>query len=212
MPSRVRELRSFQGLIDAVAAAGIQPPREYMQLRGRLGQLQSLVLSDDRPMLDRLTAAVITGGSAEKSPLSELLVLARAEQGRVNLEPVLVHVFAATLTEMQRVYAPHAQANYRAIPAKFNTTAKAFTSCAGVIDPGSAPDEVLAGDARSITIWHDALTRAAELDKLLEPLAAAAELWRGPNEPVGLGVSRDPFTITLVADVEHLNKRHVWAA
>jgi hypothetical protein len=207
-PSRTRELRPYLGLVDQLAGAGLPPPDEFQRHRERLGELQGAV-ADGHRMRDRLAEAVLGDGG----DIPGLYAAALAEASGASAAPdVLEPLHGRILAAMQAVYAPSAQAHYRVLRDRFNTTAKAFASCAKLVDPGTGADAVI-GDSHALEAWRDAAVHAAALDDLVEPVVAAAELVRGPGEPSGLGVSRAPLEIGLfVGDLEYLHRRQLWAA
>jgi hypothetical protein len=126
-------------------------------------------------------------------------------------EDVLTPTYAAALAELQRIYGPSARAHYRVVRDRFNTTAKAFASCAKLVDPGVGADNVI-GDSHALEAWKDAAVHAAALDDLVEVVAAAAELVRGPAEPSGLGISAVPFLLPLLVGVDGVHKRRAYEA
>jgi hypothetical protein len=204
-PSRTLELRPYLGLVDQLAAAGLPPPAEFAQLRERLGELQTAV-SDGRTQTAQLIAAVLHGGADIKAAYA----MALAEYTPAA-EDVLTPTYAAALAELQRIYGPSARAHYRVLRDRFDKAAKAFASCAKLIDPASGADAVI-GDGHALQAWKDAGTYADRLDELVEVVAAAAELVRGPAEPAGLGVSRVPFLLPLFVDLDGVHRREAWAA
>jgi hypothetical protein len=157
-------------------------------------------------MAARLTEAVLRDGG----DIPGLYAAALAEHSAAAPD-VLEPLHGAVLAEFQRIYAPHAKAHYRVLRDRFDKAARAFAACAKLVDPGTGADAVI-GDGHALQAWKDAATYADHLDSLLEPLAAAAELVRGPAEPSGLGVARTPFLLPLCADLDGVHKRRAWEA
>jgi hypothetical protein len=195
-------------MIDMLAGVGLPPPDEFIQLRDRLGELQTAVADGNR-MQARLTDAVLGDGG----DIPGLYAAALAEASGTNAAPdVLEPLHGAVLAALQTIYAPHAKAHYRVLRDRFNAIAKAFVRCAGSVDPGRGAADAIIGNPDALQSWRSSLLHADELDALVEPVVACAELVRGPSEPSGLGVSRVPLELPLFVDLDGIHKRRAWEA
>lgn len=82
--------------------------------------------------------------------------------------------------------------NYAAVAATFNKTAATFTDCYRTVDIEADPESLLDADAKVRKSWQTAALMAAELNRLITPLKAAAELAGARNiDVVALCVDTD---------------------
>jgi len=115
--------------VQAVQAAGVEPPAEWVALRDRFD-----ALFPDKPtfpLRDRLAQAVISPQAGDDL---ELLKAAVTAEGLGN-NPAYAGVRAAVLHELRRIFGTVAQQSYEAIAKEFNSAAKRFTDAAALADP-----------------------------------------------------------------------------
>ncbi|MGA9492895.1 MAG: hypothetical protein WBV80_21955 [Mycobacterium sp.] len=205
MRSRANEFRTFRRLVATVAATGATVPPEYAAV---LDRFNALTGRKGREMMDRLHASIVHG---DGDP-ARALALAVAERNHTTTTEVLDDLQNRVLAKLRGLYGPVAATNYRQLADRFDKAADSFTLCAEIIDPGAPADSVVNAGTKIVTAWRDASHFADQLDQLIEPLCAAAELVRPLEAPSGLGVSLDPLLIPLVADVGGLHRREVWHA
>jgi hypothetical protein len=77
-----REFSSHVGAVDALAAHGLDVPREWLALRQRMVEFMAL----DRPAIDRLAAAVVSG----TGDLAALRADALAEEAATSITQAAV--------------------------------------------------------------------------------------------------------------------------
>ncbi len=211
-PSRALEWGGFLRLVDTVAAAGFPPPPEFAGVRERFGAVQQIAAGDGRAMQRQLTDAVISGGTPGLTALFVAALAERAASATDWQADLVREIRNVVLKELRDIYGTVAGKNYRALAARFDVAADRFAKCARVIDPAAAASAVVDSNRKTLQAWRDAAALAGELDALVEPLACAAELVRPLHMPSGLGVSRDPLLLPLVADVDGLHRRVIWHA
>lgn len=185
-----------------LAGAGINPPPEVAALRQRLEDFQRQ--AHDTAVVDQLTAHLIDGTDAD---VAALWAAACAEHGTPG--PAKQELMLAIREKVNRAardaYTPVAATNYGIAAERFNDAAQAFTDAATICDPNTPADQVVAASEKIRKAWSAGATRAAELDKLLPVLRAAAEL-------AGL-VGADPDDVVdLAVDANGLPREQVLAA
>lgn len=209
MASRALEWAAFLRLVDTV---GIAPPPRYGELLASYGRIQAAAISG-HTMQTRLTSAVLHGGRDDDYEMLLAAALSERYAAASQLQAgLLSEVRDQVLDALRRVYAEVAAANYAKLRTRFDSTADKFTACACVVDPDCRPGVVINAKPKIVQAWRDAETHAGELDQLLEPLSAAAELVRPLHKPSGLGSDRAPFLLPLVANTDGLHRRQTWHA
>ncbi len=156
--------------VEAMAAAGIAPPPEWVKVRQRFEEYTYLT----SPALERLSAAVMVG-SADIATL-RALALAEVTAMPPNKAQVTNVVRAAVLTKLGDVYSPVAHGNYKKLAEAFTSTAQKFTEAAGVIDPETEALLIVGASEPERLAWIAALEHAHQLTRQLTALQAAAQL------------------------------------
>jgi len=211
MASRALAWAGFIRLVRTVAEAGIAPPPQYEALLARYEKLAAAV-TDGGTLQRRLTEAVLGGADADLAALFAAALAERHAAGSELRAGLLGEVREHVLDALRKAYAPGAARAYAQLADQFDRAATDFTRAANIIDPGAPADAVVSANQKTLGAWHGALTAAGQLDALLEPLCAAAELVRGLDQPSGLGLDRTPFLLALCADTDGLHRRVVWHA
>lgn len=193
--------------VELLAANGLEPPSEWVALRGRFAELQHCVHVGDA-MLTRLTDAVIDGGDN----IAEAFTLACAERWPSHVDVVMGHVQPRVTIALREAYAPVASRYYKALATQFDEAATMFTACARIADPTSSPDVIVRADPKTLKAWRDAETHAATFDRLSGPLVAAAHLVRAHDAPGDLSGDASTFALPLCVDVKGWHRRRLWNA
>lgn len=181
--------RRQSGRNTILTRAGFEPPAEHQALTERLAAYKSLTT----PVTDKLIEAIVSG----TGDIESLRAAARAEHAESRLDDAVETAIANRLAEIVR---EGAQDAYKAVQRAFNDAADKFAKAVAVIDPETAAEDVIAlGDLKKQQAWRDAADLAAELDRLLLPLAAAATNAGAhhPAENDSTG-SRTPHTYAMV--------------
>ena len=214
-PSRATEWRGFIGLVDTVTAAGMPPPDAYGALLARWQRVQHAVVGDRRTMAARLKDAVLSGTGPGSDDLEGLLAAALSERHATASElqaGLLSEVRDQVLGQLRDLYAPVARRHYAVLASRFDSAAQAFTRCAAIIPPDSLPNQVINTKPKTLRAWREAAGYADQLDQLIEPLCAAAELVRPLTSPSGIGSDRNHFLLPLCADITDVHRRVAWHA
>jgi hypothetical protein len=204
-PSPETTLRGHLQLVATVQQAGLQPPPAWQELKTRLDELQAAI--GDRPVITRLTTAVLDGGDAR--PIAELLAMAVSERSVDTKASIVEEIHASIHHRLRQLYGPGAQANYRALARQFDTAAKKFTHLAHAVELEGPADNVI-GDRRRREAWEQAPAIANELTELVPALAAAALLCRPIDAPSRLGLDEATLQIPLTLDIVGCHSRTVW--
>jgi len=196
--------------VEALAGAGIPPPAEWTQVRDRY----SAYIELGNPSADRLADAVISG----RGDLVELRSSAAAEEltnGEVD-SAINTKIQAAVLRELERLYQPVAQRNYKTAAESYSGAAKRFTSAARAIDVEAPGDTLVTATQAAREAWLAAPGLAAELDQSLLVLLAAAALCGQRPDVAYLTDATDVGTaglqISLCTDPGKAHRRKTWVA
>lgn len=182
--------------VDALAAAGIAPPKEWTVVR------QRFTTSAPESMLDRYVAAVLAGDADPAARAAALAEVAATPQTTATVNNA---VKAAVLRRLREVYAPHAETNYCAVADLFDAAAARLVSATAAVDPDADPAVVVGADGKTRQAWADAALAAAELDRLIPTVQAAAEL-------AGVDTTRRESLFALLVDAGGLHRRRAWEA
>ncbi len=211
MANRSAGLAGLLRMTGAVAEAGLAPPEAFIVMRDRFQAFSTAAAGGAPTMMERLVASLRDG--AGDPALWFACCVAEAGAGAIERRAeVLSEVHAAMEGAQRDLYAPTAPAHNRTLAQRFDKAGQGFMGAADIPDPGADPGVVVNAGDRKLKAWRDAAAFANQLDQLLPALAAAAELVRPVTMPTGLGVSRDVFTLPLVADVGDTHKRVAWAS
>ena len=209
MPHRGRDWRGYVALIREVTAAGYPPPPGYGELLARFGIEADLVVSDGREGQRALAAAIISGGGDIPALHGQAVAMRLAAASELQAS-MFDEVRAQVLDALRAIYAKVADKYYRQLAACFDDAADKFTACARAIPPDSLPAQIINQNRKIVEAWKDAETHANQLDALVEPLSAAAELVRPLTSPSGIGSDRNPLLINLCCDVDGVHRRVAW--
>jgi hypothetical protein len=200
-----KTLNGFIYLVDSLRPLGIAPPREFDELRRRYEALQAA--QNGHPMLDRLTAAVLTGDG----DIPALWAASVATAFPAHTDVVLTHVANFVSIELERLYLPAARKNYGIVADKFDQVAKQFTDCAATVDVEAGADFVVEADRKGQQAWRDALGLSKQLDELLFPLMCAAALAGAEGDPGDPTFDQPTLAVPLVINnIDRLHRRHAW--
>jgi hypothetical protein len=183
-------------LVDVVAAI-TEPPKEWTALRARWDAFTDFTAT---PLLEKLTEAVVSGSG----DLPILRALANAEAAPERAD-IVIAVRAEVYPRLIAAYSEAAPINYDKVAKEFDTVASAFTAAAKQCDP-EADSSAVVGQPDSVRQgWLESTVRAAELDRLVPVLCAAAEL-------CGTSTREDTMLLPLLIDTAGLHRRRVWEA
>jgi hypothetical protein len=198
-------LHAHSGRVDLVAAAGVQPPAEWLRLRD---SLKAFIELDATAMLAKLTSAVIDG-----APADDVAVLRAAAYGEQQMSPkIIAHVRGAVARRMVEAYSAVAVENYAKVAKLFDAEAAKFVACAEAVDVDADGAEIVDRPDKVRKAWLDAEKHAHHLTKLLPALAAAASLAGLPESAHRDIGGRDAVLVPLCVDVTRPHRRKVWEA
>ena len=185
-------------LVDLIAALA-PPPPDWVAVRDRWDQFMELAAV---PIRDRLVSAIV-GGDGD---IPMLRALACSEAGAGSRADVIVEVRGRVYPELIRLYAEAAADNYALVGKQFDSVAAKFTTAAGKCGDHEASSEDVVGQPNTVRdAWLDAAKHAAELDRLVPVLRAAAEL-------AGISTADDTVLLPLLVDPGDAHRRRVWEA
>jgi hypothetical protein len=203
--------RSHLGAVDTLRAAGIAPPAEWTALLGRYGDFIELA----NPAADRLISEIISPSGADV-PMLRAAALAEevartGDDGAINQR-----LQEAVLERLVDVYAPHATRCYKAAASAFDDAAGWFTDAARTVDVEAGAESLLTATPTQLQAWHEAPTRAADLEARLHVLLAAAALAGARPDVAYTTDATDTATaevqIALCTNVKGQHRRRVWEA
>lgn len=190
---------------------GVPAPVEYMALRERIEAYTAI----NRPMTDRLIAAVLSGDDADQVPA--LRAASIAEQVRSDVDETVV---AAGWRQLRDIYDTVAPDTYRTIAERYNAAAVEFTAAASVVSPTATADQVIDLPSAAQKAWRKGQELSAQLDDLSVLLQTAAMLtgvenamnieYPATSEPWKDGMKS--MLIGLCCDPGELHRRQVWTA
>jgi hypothetical protein len=192
-------LSSHIWLVDSLLPAGVSPPPEWTRLRSRYDDVATM----QRPILNKLIASVLKPSGQD---LAELRAMAIAE---VRTSDVTDQVAAAVHAELERLWAPQSSRVYKTIGAQFDSVAKEFVAAAKSVDVESSAATIV-DDPQHIEAWRAAPQLAEQLDRLLDPLAAAAQLAGAPGNLMAMDFDPALIQLPLTIDTDGQHRRRLW--
>ena len=162
--------RQFDARLRAVANVTDLPP-ELDVLKSRLDSWQR---DTGTPAIDRLARSVIDGDPADAVLLAAAIAQTAASPGVHN--DVITGVRTRVHAAIRDTFAAHAESIYRTVAAIFNRAVESFTACTAVCDPEMPAVAVVDATEKVRKAWKQAEGAAAELDRILPALVAAAQL------------------------------------
>lgn len=179
--------------------AGVAPPAEWVTLHHRHQAYTAL----QTPCRDALVAAVVTGDE----DIAALRALAYAEAVRPQVEAQIGHVVKqAVLERLTAAYSPRVDKAYATIRTQFDAAATALVQAMNTIDPDTDARDITRADDTTRKAWWAAEERSAELNRLLEPIAAGAAL-------CGLRhTDKRETLIALTVDPQAADRTAIWQA
>ena len=210
MPHRGRDWRGYVALIREVTAAGLPTAARLRRIAGPVRhRSRSRSPADGREGQRALAAAIISGGGDIPALHGQAVAMRLAAASELQAS-MFDEVRAQVLDALRAIYAKVADKYYRQLAACFDDAADKFTACARAIPPDSLPAQIINQNRKIVEAWKDAETHANQLDALVEPLSAAAELVRPLTSPSGIGSDRNPLLINLCCDVDGVHRRVAW--
>lgn len=185
--------------VDTLAAAGIEPPPGWVELRERMTATPS------DTMLARYVAAVVDSDPDADLAALRAGALAEATAAPTDVAAVNNAVRAAVARRLRDLYTPVAETSYAQVAALFDAAAAKLAAAIAIVDPDADPAVVVGADNKTRQAWADCSIAAAELDRLLPALQAAAEL-------CGVTTSSREALLALTVDPGALHRRRVWEA
>jgi hypothetical protein len=182
--------------VDVVAAIA-EPPKAWTALRKRWDLFTDF---HARPIQEQLVAAVVEGDG----DLAMLRAFAAAEAASSRGD-VVIAVRGETYSRLIELYSEVADTNYAKVGKEFDATATEFTAAAKQCDPEAAGDAIVGQPHPVRTAWLDVAKHAAELDRMVPVLCAAAEL-------AGISTTGDTMLLPLLIDPTGWHRRRTWEA
>jgi hypothetical protein len=188
--------------VQAVEAAGVDPPAAWVSLRDRY----EATFPDNPtfPLRARLATAVV---NPQPDDDLELLKAAVVAEGFGNT-PAFAHIRGTVLHELQQIYGTVAQQNYKAIAKQFDQAAKRFTDAATIADPEADAASMLDQPDKTRKAFLDSESHANALTRLIPALCGAATLATG----IDVHPTNQQLVLPLCVDVGTFRRRDVWAA
>jgi hypothetical protein len=180
-----------------VMAAIAEPPPAWAALRARWDEFVDF---HARPIQEQLITAVVEGDG--DLPMLRALAAAEASSARGD---VVIAVRGETYPKLIELYSEVADTNYGKVAAVFDATANDFTAATKRCDPEADGDAIVGRPDSVRTAWLDAAKHAAELDRMVPVLCAAAEL-------CGVSTAGDTALLPLLIDASGCHRRRTWEA
>jgi hypothetical protein len=203
--------RAHVSAVEVLRQCGIEPPAPWSALLGRYTHF--IELPD--AAADRLAAEIVSPNGANVSLLRALALVEEIARGGDD-SGVNSKVQAAVLRELETLYQPVAQHNYKLSAQRFDAAAKAFTALAGACDAEASGDTLVHASPAARQAWLDAPAAAAALEEALRPLLAAAALAGAPGDVAFISGGTDTATvehqIAIACDPGKAHRRRVWEA
>jgi hypothetical protein len=203
--------RAHLAAVGTVAAAGLDVPNGWTELKGRYESL----IETTEPIADRLARELIGPTGQDVSVLWVLAIADEQATGEADAA-VLETVRRAVLDRLLALYSTVSLKNYRAAAARYNDTVKLFTEAADAIDPEGGTDQLRAASSQQRDSYFDLPGLTAELESHLATLCAAAALAGLPPDTAFIGSANDTETtawqLALAVDATGCHRRKVWAA
>lgn len=203
--------RAHLGAVGTLTAAGINPPPEWVALRGRYAAYIDL----GNNAAGRLAAEVVAPTGADLSVLRNAAIV--EELGTAEADAAVnLKVQAAVAAKLESLYEPTALKNYRAIAGSFDEAAGRFTTAAQTVDVEAGGETLVSVSPAEREAWLSAPALAAELDGALALLFAAAALAGAPGDVAFISGATDIETtehqVALACDPGRAHRRKVWSA
>ena len=204
--------RCHLSAVETLTGAGIHPPAEWTALRDRYAAF--IDLGDGG--VDRLTAEIIQPSGAD---LVSLRSSALAEEIARNGDNANINqrVQTAVGRELEALYSPGAEKNYKQAAARYDDAATHFTVAAKTVDVEAGGQTLVTCSAPAREYWLCAPALAAELDAARAVLYAAASLCDGVPADVAFATAASDIDTTehqiaLATDPGKAHRRKVWSA
>jgi hypothetical protein len=203
--------RSHCAAVETLRHAGIDPPAAW---RALLYRFSAFVELGDQAA-DRLADEILNPNGGD---IVSLRAAALAEQVARSGDDSAVTgcVQRAVLPELQALYEPVAQQNYRAAAKRYDAAAKRFTDAAKVVDVEAGGETLVTATTAQRDAWLAAPGLAGDLEEALLPLLAAAALAGAPDDVAFTTAATDPATaehqIAIATDPGKAHRRKTWGA
>lgn len=192
-------MRDFFNNVDAIVAAGVSLPPEFVALRERLNKFSVIAT----PCRDRLRDALINPSSDDDLPMLRAAALIETEIEPHKLNGQARHWVFQKLKEINSAIAA---GNYAKLAAEFDKIAKAFTAATKTVDVEADAATLISAPERERKTWVEAELLAQQLTEAVPGLQDAALL-------AGLADVRGDDVLALVADPgDELTGRQTWTA
>lgn len=162
----------FTANLRILTTAGISPPKEISEVRERFEAFRRSVF--EHGALEQVIATLTAGKDVD--PLMWAAAVADVSTNDQAKNDALDRVRASVTKHLADLYRPVALSNYRAVASKFDAAAKHFVTAVSVVDPNTDAALVVSMSDTERKAWQQAELHAAELDRILPALRAAAEL------------------------------------
>ncbi|NOR04438.1 hypothetical protein HGK72_30825 [Mycolicibacterium fortuitum] len=206
---------NYSRALKALAAVGIEPPKEYGELHGRLTAFEAI----GTPQTDKLIAAIVAGYDDDELAVDWLHGLradAIAEASAVKINTKVRDAVTAHSIGILNNWAPYSE-----VQAKFNDAWSKFVAAADRVDVDETDSEVIGGlETKQLSAWRDAKGIAEELNNLIEALAVAAQLsdrkvhpaWNDDSPSEARRYGDNMLELGLVVDPIGQHVRRLWEA
>lgn len=196
----VSDLDILTGRVKLVEKAGIALPDRFIAVRQRLTDWQGL--RNATPCRDRLVAA-----AADPDSLDDIPALRAAAHAEATASPkVSTAVLAGFHRALREAWRPDAATVYNQAADMFDHAAEQLAAAAALIDPEADPETVVSESAAKRTAWAAAPLHANDLNRLIDPLRAAA--WLAGADTYG----SDQLLLALLTDPKNAHRRRIWQA
>jgi hypothetical protein len=195
------KFRSHLNRVATLTEAGIPPPRPWTELHDRYDAYRAMPLTAAQRLADAIT------NPAKGDDIPALHAAALAETANPMTQAQVDNAVAhAVEQKLRELYAPAAETNYTKAAERFNAVAASFADAAHIIDPDTAPAEVVNAPDDQRQAWSAAEALAAQLDAAMPVLVVAAEL-------AGAHIDNEDGTLlTLCVDPTDQRRRELWQA
>ncbi len=203
--------RAHLSAVESLSSAGISPPPEWAALRDRYAAFIEM----GNHAVDRLAAEVAKPSGAD---LTLLRNAAMAEElGTAEADASInSRVQAAVLGQLEALYSPVAQRNYRTAAERYNHSAKRFTDAAKTVDVEAAGETLVTATTAQREAWLSGPALAGDLEEALRPLLAAASLAGAPADVAYISGATDvgttEYQLALALDPGKAHRRKTWVS
>lgn len=192
----------FETRLRHIRTAGVDLPPEIDALRQRLKDFER---TSGTPMRARLADAVTAGDPRADLSLLRAAALAEAAADPAALADIGEAVRLRINREIRAKYSVVALSVYGQLAARFDTAASKLAAAAAAVDVELDAAAAVAAPEKARKAWLDAEHAAAELNRLLTPLKAAAVLAEICDDTA-------ENDLPLCVDPGQLHRRRVWEA